>query len=187
MPELGDGLTPKWGSFGNSNGGSEKSSNESKDKSQKQKKREAPVSLRLTFTEKKQLKEMAGRQSVNAYIKARLFDPDAPIRQARGLNPVKDQQALAQVLGMLGSSGLPKHMAEMAEAAKVGALPVDDDTQKSLRQACDDIRIMRRFLLAALGIQETATQPVTESCRSAFSRAKTNTGDKPLDHEDFKP
>lgn len=183
-----DGLTPKWGSFGGSSGQSGQRSGSKKSKSEKQtKKRPAPFSLRLSFEEKQRLIEDAGRQSISAYIKARLFDPDTPVKQARGLNPVKDQKALAQLLGMLGSSHIAKNLNELAEAARVGALPLGDETDKALRRACDDVRIMRRFLLAALGIQETdTTTHVCESCSSAFGRAASDKGDN-APHEEPSP
>ena len=183
-----DRLTPKWGAFGNSGrltGGTGHSSGSSKDKSEKRaQKRPAPFSLRLSFDEKQKLIEDAGRQSISSYIKERLFDPDTPIKQARGLNPVKDQKALAQLLGMLGSSRIAKNLDELADAARVGALPINEDTEKAIKRACDDVRIMRRFLLAALGIRETdkATH-VCESCCSAFGRAAGDRGDSTPDEE----
>lgn len=81
-------------------------------------KRPAPFSLRLSFEEREQLEKDAGRQSISAYIKAQLFDPDRPVKQARGLNPVKDQQALSQALALLGSSGLAQRLNELGDAAK---------------------------------------------------------------------
>ena len=176
-----DRLTPKWGAFGNSGrqtGGNGQGSGSSTDKSGKRaQKRPAPFSLRLSFEEKQKLIEDAGRQSISAYIKSRLFDPDTPVKQARGLNPVKDQKALAQLLGMLGSSRIARNLNELADAARVGALPINEDTEKAIKRACDDVRIMRRFLLAALGIRETdnATH-VCESCSSAFGRAASDPG-----------
>ena len=167
------GLTPEWGAFSRSGSSSHRSeANQAQEAPKDQKKRPSPVSLRLSFEEKQQLKEMAGRQTVNAYIKARLFDPDAPVRQARGLNPVKDQKTLAQVLGLLGSSRLADNLDDLATAARVGALPLDAETSCSIRRACDDVRIMRRFLLAALGIRDDADDlDVDESCSSVFTRA----------------
>jgi len=169
-----DKLTPRWVTFGNSKAPSSGSSEQDSQNGQsgKKRKRPAPFSLRLSFDDKQKLIEDAGRQSISAYIKSRLFDPEAPIKQARGLKPVKDQKALAQLLGMLGSSRIARNLDELAEAAEVGALPGDEETHGLIKRAADDIRIMRRFLLAALGIRETDTQThVCESCSSSFSRA----------------
>ncbi|MGF1461613.1 MAG: hypothetical protein ACFB2Z_00300 [Maricaulaceae bacterium] len=147
-------------------------------------KRDAPFSLRLSFDERRRLEAMAGRQSLSAYIKARLFDPDAPVKAARGLNPVKDQEALGQVLALLGAAGLASNIAEMANAARVGALPLDPESQSALRRACDDIQVMRRFLMAALGIRERQTDPhVCESCRSVFTRAADRGAGDALERE----
>lgn len=185
-------LTPSWGSIGSGsrgNGetppkdGTPEKPNEDRG-GKREDKRPAPFSLRLSFEERQQLEEDSGRQSISAYIKSRLFDPDAPVKQARGLYPVKDHEALSQALGLLGQSGLAKRLAELAEAARIGALPVEDETEKALRRACDDVRVMRQFLLAALGIRDTAKKPdVNESCSSCFSRAVAHTGDEPLDQE----
>lgn len=184
-----DRLTPKWGTFGSSggnSGGSGQSSGAAHKSDKRDKKRPAPFSLRLSFDEKQKLIEDAGRQSISAYIKSRLFDPDTSVKQARGLNPVKDQKALAQLLGMLGSSRIAKNLNELAEAARVGALPLGDETEKAIKRACDDVRIMRRFLLAALGIRETdKTTHVCESCSSAFGRAAGEHGD--CDHGEPSP
>lgn len=170
-----DRLTPKW----NLSGKPGQEADTARDNPAKQrKKRPAPFSLRLSFEEKQQLIEDAGRQSISAYIKSRLFDPDVPVKQARGLNPVKDQKALAQVLGMLGASNIAAHLNELAEAARVGALPAGEETEHAIRRACDDIRIMRGFLLAALGIRETDTSTqICESCASSFNRASIEYAD----------
>jgi len=191
MSGLGDGLTPNWGAFGSSGGSGQNSGSSQENTHKNAEKRPAPFSLRLSFEEKQKLIEDAGRQSISAYIKSRLFDPDMPAKQARGLNPVKDQKALAQLLGMLGSSRIAKNLDELADAARVGALPINEDTEKAIKRACDDVRIMRRFLLAALGIRETdTTTHVCESCSSAFSRAASDLGDNAPDGEpqgDIKP
>lgn len=185
-------LTPTWGTIGSKSqkgkaGDVARPSAEQRGRDSKKKsgaKRPAPFSLRLTFEERRQLEQDSGRQSISSYIKSRLFDPDAPVKQARGLYPVKDHEALSQALGLLGQSGLTKRLAELAEAARIGAFPVEDETEKALRRACDDVRVMRQFLLAALGIRDTARKPdVNESCSSCFSRAVAHTGDEPLDQE----
>ena len=187
-----DHLTPSWGSIGSDSQNSKDSGREDASADQHDRetkdnadgKRPAPFSLRLSFEEREQLEQDSGRQSISAYIKSRLFDPDKPVKQARGLNPVKDQQALSQALGLLGSSGLSQRLRELAKAAEIGALPVDDDTEKAIRRACDDVRIMRRFLLAALGIRDPGkSADVNESCSSCFARAVANTSTEPLDQE----
>lgn len=180
-------LTPSWGNIGSdSHDARAKASAEQREQKAKKRgdKRPAPFSLRLSFEERRQLEQDSGRQSISAYIKSRLFDPDKPVKQARGLNPVKDHQALSQALGLLGSSGLAQRLGELAKAAGIGALPVDDDTEKAIRRACDDVRIIRRFLLAALGIRDPDRKTdVTESCSSCFARAVANTSPEPLDRE----
>lgn len=180
-----DKLTPNWGSVSSDKPGTPASPQKTASKERPKKgKRAAPFSLRLTFEEREQLKQDSGRQSVSAYIKSCLFDPDKPVRQARGLNPVKDHQALAQVLALLGSSGLSRRLSELAEAVRFGVLPLGEETESSIRRACDDVRIMRRFLLAALGIRDPAKEPrVSESLSSTFTRAANNPASVPHDRE----
>lgn len=169
-----DKLTPKWGVFGSSGNSGQSQGSKNDKSSKKATKRPAPFSLRFSFEEKEQLREDADRQSLAAYIKSRLFDTEAPIGQARGLNPVKDHKALAQVLGLLGSSRSADNLTELAEAARVGAMPIGDEADRALKRASDDIRIMRTYLLAALGIREGDSQShVCESCSSAFTRASS--------------
>lgn len=142
-------------------------------------KRPPPFSLRLNADERRQLEEDAGRSSMSSYIKSCLFDPDHLTRPARGLAPVKDHEALAQVLALLGSSRLAEHLGELADQARHGVLPLDGETETRLRRACDDIQIMRRFLLAGLGIREpNAETNVCESCASAFTRAVADTRER---------
>jgi len=142
-------------------------------------KRSPPFSLRLNADERRQLEQDAGRHSMSSYIKSCLFDSDQPAKPARGLAPVKDHEALAQVLALLGSSRLSEHLGELADQAQHGVLPLDGETEAGLRRACDDIQVMRRFLLAALGIRERDSETnVCESCASAFTRAVADTRER---------
>ncbi len=117
------------------------------------KKREAPFSLRLTPEERAKLAEMAGRESLSAFIKARLFDSNAPIVKRRNVNPVQDQKLLGQVLGALGRSRLSQNMNQLAKAAHVGNLPLPEDVEKLLVTACAEITDMRQMLMRALGMR----------------------------------
>lgn len=110
------------------------------------------VSLRVTDAERNELERAAGSTALSAFIHARLFGAPLPKRRTRGKAPVRDHRHLAQILGMLGRSGLPAHVGEMAELARSGSLPVDAETETALRRACADIQVMRTTLIAALGL-----------------------------------
>jgi hypothetical protein len=91
--------------------------------------------------------------SMNAYIRDCLFGRNAKKCKRRGLHPVKDHQALAQVLSALGRSGLCQDMKTIAHAVRNGSIHLCPDVERSVWQACTDIAAMRRDLVAALGLK----------------------------------
>jgi len=120
-----------------------------------------PFSLRLTFEERARLEELAGDEPLGSYIKRKVFNgKGAGTRRARSRmrRPVRDEQKLARVLAMLGQSRLANNLNQLAKAAHLGTLPVLPDTERDIRKACDDIALMRRELLRALG-HRTDTEP----------------------------
>ncbi len=117
-----------------------------------------PFSLRLTFEERARLERDAAGMALGAYIRAQLFGEDAAPRRTRGKFPVKDHQALGQVLGTLGSARLSNNLNQLARAVNSGSLPVTPDTENKLKEACEAVLAMRRDLLRALG-KEAAKEP----------------------------
>ena len=116
-------------------------------------KRPPPFSLRLTAAERAQLEAQAGTQPLGTYIRSRLFDGKAPKRPRATARPVQDQQALSQLLALLGSLRLSNNLNQLAKAANCGALPVDEGVEKELSDACAEIRWMRQILMSALGLK----------------------------------
>ena len=78
-----------------------------------------PFSLRLTFEERAKLERDAAGMALGAYIRSRLLDPETVAPRKRGKFPVKDHQALAQLLGLLGQSRLANNVNQLAKAAGV--------------------------------------------------------------------
>ncbi|MEW5421953.1 hypothetical protein HNS03_08530 [Amorphus sp. 3PC139-8] len=113
-----------------------------------------PVSIRLTAEERALLERRAGSLGLSTFIRNRLFEDGAEARRPRGRFPVKDQQALAQVLAFLGKAGLAANVAELAKAMRVGTLPVSEETETALQVACADIAAIKVAVMRALGIQE---------------------------------
>lgn len=111
------------------------------------------VSLRLTFAEKARLQQDAAGLTVSEYMRWRLFDPNNPPPRRRGTAPVKDHQALAQALGMLGQSRLSANVNQLARSANSGSLPVTPDTEAALMSAVADIQYIRRLLIEALNLE----------------------------------
>jgi Bacterial mobilisation protein (MobC) len=112
----------------------------------------APFSLRLTESERAALEAQAGGMPLGAFIRSRLLeDTEHPRRSRR--KPVKDEAALARLLGELGNARLANNLNQLAKAANTGALPVTPETVRAILRACQDVQAMRACLLAALGFR----------------------------------
>lgn len=127
--------------------------------------RSTPLSVRFTEAEKSRLKDLAGSRPLGHYIRDRALQGDAEPRAARN-SPVKDTESLGRLLGLLGQSRLSSNLNQIAKAANQGSLPMTEETEADIRQACADVLEMRLLLLRALGIQiieEVKTQlPVVD-------------------------
>jgi hypothetical protein len=111
-----------------------------------------PFSLRLSADEKAELLRRAGNKPLGAYIRSCLLgSTQAPRRSSR--RPLKDEQALARLLTELGNARLANNLNQLAKAAHLGALPITQDTEQALVEACRDVRWMRDTLIAALGLR----------------------------------
>lgn len=115
------------------------------------KKTPPPFSLRLTAEERARLERMAGSKPLGTYIRDRLLGEDASPRRARRREPVKDQAALAQLLGMLGQMRLSSNLNQIAKGANLGTLPVTPELEEDLAKACAAILAMKTELMRALG------------------------------------
>jgi len=116
----------------------------------------SPISLRLRTSERQQLVAAAKGQTISGYIRYRLFEtePSKSIRASRGHFLIKDHQIIAQVLALLGKSSLSTSMSKLANAARIGALPVTEETENQLQAACIDIAAIKSLIMKALAIQE---------------------------------
>lgn len=111
----------------------------------------APFSLRLTFEERAALEQAAGDMPLGAYIRSQVFRDGKTRKRRRYKRPVKDHQALGQLLGALGEARLANNLNQLAKATNTGSLPVTPETEKALREACAEIHAMRTLLMRALG------------------------------------
>lgn len=111
-------------------------------------KRPSPLSLRLSADERTRLERMANGQPLGGFIKARLFGE----RRKSAAHPSRGE--IARVLALLGASGIGAAIRSMARAVEQGALPLDPETQASIRAACADIAVIKLLLMKALGIKE---------------------------------
>ena len=117
-------------------------------------KKPAPrVTLRLTEEELETLKRAASGVSVSFYVRKQLFGKDVKLRKTRSRVPVKDQQALAQVLGKLGQSRIANNLNQIAYEANCGSLILDEETEDEIKIACAQIAWIRIQLIEALGLK----------------------------------
>ena len=121
-----------------------------------------PFSIRFTEEERARLKRDAGKLSLSAYIRQKLFgdaaSPRKPRYRRKQRRPAMDCQTVARLLGTLGQSELATSMIAIALAAESGALPVTPELSEKLDAACDDIRDMRIALVVALGIKPESAE-----------------------------
>ena len=118
----------------------------------KRKKRKAPFSLRLTAAERERLLQEAGGIALGAYVKAKVFGTPA-LRTRKTGSELRDREALAQVLGLLGRSHIANNLNQLAHAANIGTLPVTPETEEDLRQTLREVKAIRYLLLVALGLK----------------------------------
>ncbi|ABA03993.1 hypothetical protein Nwi_0727 [Nitrobacter winogradskyi Nb-255] len=117
------------------------------------KKRLPPFSIRLSPEERARLAVEAAGAPLGAYIKARVLGTVPVERKRRKVLTIKDREALAQALALLGRSHLSSNLNQLAYAANIGSLLVTPETEADLRAALADVRELRRLLLTALGFR----------------------------------
>lgn len=111
------------------------------------------VTLRLTEDELDRLKKAAAGVSISSYIRGKLFGKDVSLRKTRRRNPVKNEKALAQVLGKLGQSRIANNLNQIAYEANCGSLLIDEETEREIKLACARIAWIRVMLIEALGLE----------------------------------
>ncbi|MCH9806700.1 MAG: MobC family plasmid mobilization relaxosome protein [Alphaproteobacteria bacterium] len=116
-------------------------------------KRPSPITLRLTPAEREKLEELAQSMTLSAYIRMVLFADDVSPRKSSKRAPIKDHEALAQVLALLGHSKIANNLNQLSKAANAGALLVDQHTLDDLNEAYFHVCTMRQELITALGLK----------------------------------
>jgi len=122
--------------------------------SKKQKPTQSPITLRVTDEERKHLKSMAAGMSISAYIRKCIFAGDAARRKRQSHMPVKDQEAMAQALALLGASRIANNLNQLAHQANIGSLIMDENTCAQIDETYTHVRLMRDELISALGLIE---------------------------------
>jgi len=120
--------------------------------SRKLAKRISPLSVRFTEEERALLQQRAGRQSLSAYVRDSVLGGQAAPRRKSQTTSV-DHALIGKALGLLGQSRLSQNMNQIAKGMNQGNLPITPDVLLDVKNACEDIRPMRKALLIALGLQ----------------------------------
>jgi hypothetical protein len=114
-----------------------------------------PFSIRLTEDERRSLLERAGKLPLGAFIRDLILADISQTPRRRVANPVKDHEALARVLAAFGQSRIANNLNQLAKAVNIGALPVTEETEGEITEACAAVVAMRRDLMRALGLPES--------------------------------
>ena len=114
----------------------------------------SPITLRVTNEERDRLKLLAAGMSVSAYIRKCIFDGNTTRRKRQSHMPVKDQEAMARALALLGASRIANNLNQLAHQANIGSLIMDEDACTQIDEAYAHVRLMRDELVSALGLIE---------------------------------
>ncbi|MBM2715794.1 hypothetical protein JQK88_32300 [Mesorhizobium caraganae] len=98
------------------------------------------------------LKLAIGNGNVSAHIRERLFGEGG--RKHHQRIPVASERQLAAILAALGQSEVASSLRDIAYAAKIGALPLDEETGNAIRSAARALVRLRSEILSALGLVE---------------------------------
>lgn len=114
------------------------------------------LSVALTREQRAALEARAGIKPVSTYARDVLFpaNDNAPLAASRSPVTVDDQKTLAQALARLGRSELGKSLREISQLAQLGALVMTPETEKAVRQGCEDLHEIKGLLMKALATHE---------------------------------
>jgi hypothetical protein len=113
-----------------------------------------PFSIRLTDDERRLLAKRADGLPLGTYVRGLILADETRVQRGLSAAPARNRETLARLLAALGQSGIAGNLAELARAAKIGALPVTPETEGKIVEACTVVMDMRRDLICALGLRE---------------------------------
>jgi len=111
----------------------------------------APLTLRLTKAERDRLEELATGTTLSAYIRACLFTEQEKRRKRRPKSAIVDKRAAAEALALLGHSQIASNLSQLAQAAKIGALVIEERERALITEAHAQVLLIRDLLVAELG------------------------------------
>ncbi|MGR3678913.1 MAG: hypothetical protein ACU0AZ_13145 [Paracoccaceae bacterium] len=111
------------------------------------------LTLRLSVEDHERLQALANGMALSTYIRMITLGDAMPRRKTRSTQSVVEKQALAQILGLLGQSRIANNINQLAYHANIGALPVDETTRAQINDGYQQVLLIRRTLMQALGMQ----------------------------------
>jgi hypothetical protein len=114
-------------------------------------KRLAPFSIRLSEADRARLAIEAAGAPLGAYIKSKVLGEISEGHKRRKGLTIKDREALAQALALLGRSELFRSLQAMAHVAEIGALALTPETEAELLSTLRLVAEIRTAILEALG------------------------------------
>ncbi len=119
-----------------------------------ERKRPPPFSIRLSAAERAQLEEDAAGQPLGAYVKSILFAPTGKGAASRALAQ-HNRVLLAQILAMIGASGVGEGLSGLGRAIETGTLKDEDERaiKVQLQKAEAELSEVRGLLVKALGLR----------------------------------
>lgn len=121
-----------------------------------QPRKDKSLSIRFTPEERAMLERLAAGTSLAQYIRERVLDEQISPRRKRHKFPVKDHEALSQVIGELGRTHIANNLNQIARAVNSGLLIMPSrETELVLLAACGEIHQIRNLIFKALGMKET--------------------------------
>lgn len=95
---------------------------------------------------------LRGDLSLNAFV-ILLVERAATAINSPVRSSMKDREALAQILGLLGRNELFDNARTLADAARSGSLPMTPETAADIRNLAADLSEILRLLLKALDVR----------------------------------
>lgn len=115
------------------------------------------VTIRFSQDEKARLEKAAGKLSLSAYIRQRLFGDGVSKRPKRHVHkqrqPSINHTEIARLLGTFGQSEVAQSILALNLALQAGEANVSAETEDKVATACDDLHEIKVALIMALGVK----------------------------------
>lgn len=112
------------------------------------------LTIRFTQEEYALLQAKAGDKALSAFVRDLSLDKAQSKRKTTNTAPIKDHVSLAQILALLGKSGISSEFSALNEAVKLGFVDLDEEAKNNVQIACDDLGKIKSLLMHALRVQE---------------------------------